>query len=402
MRELTIDWDDLALAFEMNASEQHAYLDTNTGKVVVISEEARRRAEDDDLDSVPAWMREEVEVARQVEADDGKRYIAIPEPDPHDDYEVMRDFIRTVACRRRLAHRRRCGPHAFAECHRQRVPSLRSVRRCRCREQRPIDRVDHRQVAVGDEPWRARAGHRSDRYAGAGAQLRSMTARFAGRTRSRMFGVAVLHVACAPVATFGPQSPMGIGSDLQVGAQLVGGIPLATPEHCGEINQDDPDFTRDMAPNTCRGLGEATFWFARRFGAVDFVPVLALGNVSPVYLSGGLAARLRIVDSEDLLVGIEGQVGWLWAALGVPLSAAVGDNVWIFASPSIGYRAANVLQLPVGAGLQVSERWSVTAEVIGILNPRWTLGRPLPHSMVAAAVGVAWHGSDAEATAVSR
>jgi hypothetical protein len=95
MRKLEIDWGELSIVFETGFGDMQHYLDLETGKVVMVTDEARwyqRQPPDELLE----WQREMLQVARQVEEGYGTRYIQIPEQDSRVGYRDMEYFIRTV------------------------------------------------------------------------------------------------------------------------------------------------------------------------------------------------------------------------------------------------------------------------------------------------------------------
>jgi hypothetical protein len=83
-------------ALDMQSDETHAFLDKQTGEVVVLSDEELRAAEDgDDLDDYPEWQRENVERAKAVQADeggDGGRFLPLPDRFEINEWDMMRDF----------------------------------------------------------------------------------------------------------------------------------------------------------------------------------------------------------------------------------------------------------------------------------------------------------------------
>lgn len=83
-------------ALEMPGDEAHAFLDKQTGEVVVLSDEELRAAEnDDDPADYPEWQRENIEQAKAVQADegsDGGRFIPLPDRFEIDEWDMMRDF----------------------------------------------------------------------------------------------------------------------------------------------------------------------------------------------------------------------------------------------------------------------------------------------------------------------
>jgi hypothetical protein len=113
MKQLTIDWLELELAFDNSSYEAHYYLDKETGEIYQVTDETRRELESvyeeyddaDDLDlravlaemDMQDWMRETLLIADLVETHYGSRIIEIPAVDGRDAYEVMEAFIDTVS-----------------------------------------------------------------------------------------------------------------------------------------------------------------------------------------------------------------------------------------------------------------------------------------------------------------
>jgi hypothetical protein len=63
---------DLIEALELAADETSYYLDRETGKVHLLTDDDLRLAEDDEeQDDLPDWQREQVELARKIVADEG-------------------------------------------------------------------------------------------------------------------------------------------------------------------------------------------------------------------------------------------------------------------------------------------------------------------------------------------
>jgi hypothetical protein len=88
---------DILEALEMQGDETHAYLDRQTGEVVVLSDEELRAAEDgDDLSDYPEWQRGNIEQARAVQADGAGRFISLPDKLGVNEWDMMRDFALSV------------------------------------------------------------------------------------------------------------------------------------------------------------------------------------------------------------------------------------------------------------------------------------------------------------------
>ncbi len=84
--------DDLIDALEEQSDSLLAYLDRDTGEVVLISEESLSlgEAEPEEIGSLPDWQKEEVELAVQIQTTD--RYLALPDRFDVNEWEIMREF----------------------------------------------------------------------------------------------------------------------------------------------------------------------------------------------------------------------------------------------------------------------------------------------------------------------
>jgi hypothetical protein len=85
-------------ALEMQGDETHAFLDRQSGDVVVLTDEELGAAEEEDADlsDYPDWQREAIEQAKAVQADEGGRFVALPDRFEIDEWEMMRDFALSV------------------------------------------------------------------------------------------------------------------------------------------------------------------------------------------------------------------------------------------------------------------------------------------------------------------
>jgi predicted nucleotidyltransferase len=110
MRRLKINLSDLEGAFETNSPEMHQYLDTETGEVLMVtddfSQELERLWEEagpkDKLEDLlhkserPDWQKKAMIDAQRVEEGYGTRMVSVPEPDAHTDLRDIEAFIPTV------------------------------------------------------------------------------------------------------------------------------------------------------------------------------------------------------------------------------------------------------------------------------------------------------------------
>ena len=74
--------------------EMTAYINRNTGDLVILTDDDISFAEDDDTHFIPDWQRETVEKAKQVLIDDN--YIELPDRFELHEYQIMERFCTTV------------------------------------------------------------------------------------------------------------------------------------------------------------------------------------------------------------------------------------------------------------------------------------------------------------------
>lgn len=91
---LDVDWEELEDAFDQGTLETVFYLDLETGRVVVVSEDLLGSGEDlgDEADDPYQEMRE---VREAVDAG-SERYLPIPDRDDHEGWRDMEAFVATV------------------------------------------------------------------------------------------------------------------------------------------------------------------------------------------------------------------------------------------------------------------------------------------------------------------
>jgi hypothetical protein len=88
--------DDLLDALEEQSDSLLAYLDRDTGEVVLISQESLSlgEAEPEEIASLPGWQKEEAEPAVQIQTTD--RYLALPDQFDVNELEIMNEFCLEV------------------------------------------------------------------------------------------------------------------------------------------------------------------------------------------------------------------------------------------------------------------------------------------------------------------
>jgi len=112
---MKVKLDDLIDAFEVHFEGQEHYLDKQTGRLILLTDDARyalEKIDEDRFDSngreimtfevalkkrdEPEWMINFIEDAKAINEDDTGRYIPVPTCDSHDGWRDMADFIGTV------------------------------------------------------------------------------------------------------------------------------------------------------------------------------------------------------------------------------------------------------------------------------------------------------------------
>src|SRR5689334_18078159 len=101
MRELPVDFEELAMAMEDHSGETQYYLDVETGEIYFITPDVLEFAyrEDPDLSSLDDWEQEPARVFLAATEGD-PRYERVPQVASYDVYNVMVAFAQSVRDRR--------------------------------------------------------------------------------------------------------------------------------------------------------------------------------------------------------------------------------------------------------------------------------------------------------------
>ena len=101
---------ELIESLEFDFEEIGAFVDLENGCVVMVERSVLSDVEEGDeegLSDIPDWQKDEVEIARAIVADSGKRFVAPPDKYEFHEYQKMERFISTVrkrwGCRPTLA-----------------------------------------------------------------------------------------------------------------------------------------------------------------------------------------------------------------------------------------------------------------------------------------------------------
>ncbi len=122
LRELAVDLEDLELAYESHHDGTSWFLNTESGEVLMRTDEAFRELESiyEDLgeeaaDSdkvkaaieetdVPDWMRDTLLEAHDIEQHFGTKYVKVPTSESREGFRDMEDFIETIQDARFASH----------------------------------------------------------------------------------------------------------------------------------------------------------------------------------------------------------------------------------------------------------------------------------------------------------
>jgi len=88
--------DDIIEGLEFQTDESHSFLDKRTGKVVTISYEEMKAAENDKpIENFPEWQQDLIKIAKEIVAETGD-YIHLPTKFDINEYRIMEDFCWSI------------------------------------------------------------------------------------------------------------------------------------------------------------------------------------------------------------------------------------------------------------------------------------------------------------------
>jgi hypothetical protein len=90
---------ELIQALDMPTEEFRTYFDRKTGTLVSVEDTmlaSLENGEEADPDDLADWQKEEYEIAKEIVADDGGRFLPPPDNYEFHEYRVMEEFIRSI------------------------------------------------------------------------------------------------------------------------------------------------------------------------------------------------------------------------------------------------------------------------------------------------------------------
>ncbi len=156
-----------------------------------------------------------------------------------------------------------------------------------------------------------------------------------------MFAVGLLATAylslwaCAPLASMPPILPLDRERPNQL-SLAVGG---------GKGTTDATYFTREV-PYVAGAQGA----YVHQFKYLDIGGQLSLRN--DTFLALGALVRARLVETDDLVLGLQASGGWMWMSMALPLSVRLSEGIWAYTAPSLGYALPEV-SIPLGVSVRL-------------------------------------------------
>lgn len=138
-----------------------------------------------------------------------------------------------------------------------------------------------------------------------------------------------LALACAPSQSFRPAGALGPDREHELGIAVSSVRP------------------RPYVTEPAQEVGQA--WWSTKLGGPWSLTTLLAFDASA--LAGGAALRLDAVRTRRISIAAEAEGGFAWAALSVPASLRIVDDVGVYCSPRLGTWGANVTPF-VPCGLQ--------------------------------------------------
>lgn len=141
--------------------------------------------------------------------------------------------------------------------------------------------------------------------------------------------------ACAPLASIPPIMPLDRERPNQLTAAIGG----------GRGTTEATMVTREV-PYVAGAQGA----YVHQFKYLDIGGQLSLRN--DTFIALGALVRARLIETDDLLLGVQASGGWMWMALALPFSVRLGEGIWAYTAPSIGYSLPEV-SIPLGVSVRL-------------------------------------------------
>ena len=163
--------------------------------------------------------------------------------------------------------------------------------------------------------------------------------------RARSYGLSALALfllgSCSPIANLRPASGLMPGKKLEVGA----GAAALRPR---------PYVTEDWEE-----AGQV--WVTGNTSSL--ITLSAIGAFDSDAVAAGGALRVNLVRESRVAFGVEGELGYAWAALSLPVALRLFDESFIYSAPRLGTWSSDpIFGVPLGLSLRVYEGFLLRAE----------------------------------------
>jgi len=142
--------------------------------------------------------------------------------------------------------------------------------------------------------------------------------------------MVALLMACAPAGSLRPPPSPAPGNTVELGSGVVAQVPRSWV--------DEP------------WRAAVQMWGGGHIS--DRVELATIVMLDDLGIASGIALRWLPVETDRLTAGLELQVGWLWIAVAVPVSARLFGQTRLYTAPRIGtFGAEWTPALPLGVSL---------------------------------------------------
>ncbi|MDP2306166.1 MAG: hypothetical protein Q8P18_09060 [Pseudomonadota bacterium] len=155
--------------------------------------------------------------------------------------------------------------------------------------------------------------------------------------------------ACAPVATMRPMT-----LDLDQPNEF--GLAVSATEPLGSIGRGC-----SFMPLLCESGFNGQLWYQHRFNQRFSLGGTIFGGQNSL-VGAGVQARLHWVELDRLRFGTDLEAGFLWGAVGFPVSVRLVDDLWIYSNPSVGARLVQSARFPLGVAWGITDQVWIQAE----------------------------------------
>jgi hypothetical protein len=147
--------------------------------------------------------------------------------------------------------------------------------------------------------------------------------------------------SCSPIANLRPASGLMPGKKLELGA----GAAAVSPR---------PFVTEDWE-------SAAQLWVTGNTSAL--ITLSAIGAFDSDALAAGGALRINLVHEQRVAFGVEGELGYAWAAMSLPVALRLFDESWLYSAPRLGTWSTDaIFSVPLGLSLRVYDGFSLRGE----------------------------------------